>query len=454
MIYKSDTKSYLSLALIILLTLIYSFLLPISVAAQTIPIDAKLSETEKNINILWPKTHHFERECPSKENATLAQQIIDDLEIIYRENPAYKSMDKVLFMLAQAKTMMVDMCNCYTDQSDYCGNRKEYLNFFGQHYLGNEYEELIKRYPKSPYLEYAIFYHASDLAATGECEGDMNCYVGRSINAYLPYVLKYPDGGHLALAMKDINWRLSALNFPPRSGGGDFWDLKAIDKLLKTYHTSVLKIKNNLLKDDALYYLARGYIAACQYDKAMSMYENLEKNSSKYRNAKIMTAYEMFGYKWETKLADTNYNKKVLTIIKELQHKDSKNKLKALTEIKNKQPNDISLLMPVFMKIGQIAIRDSSATVRREAILTAESFLSEPFFASLNTNGANCKYCEDPYSQYEDEFPHPMNYFHYSFLKPLVRHCLLFERNISNLDLCKKMKIKYDVDVCDNDKCY
>jgi hypothetical protein len=434
------------------LSAIYALIFPADILAKEVSLDAKLNGIESNVNVLWRKTHHFERECPSKENAAMAKQIIASLEKIRPEKPSYGRMDKILFMLAQAKTMMVDMCNCYSDQAAYCANRgeKEYLSFFGLNYLGKEYKELIKQYPKSPLLEDAIFYHASDMAHTGECEGDMNCYVGRAINAYLPYILKYPDGGKLVTAIEDINSELAALNIPPRTGGGDFWDLKAIDKLFKTYHDAVLKIKNKPLKDDALYYLARGYIAACRYNIALSIYDALEQNSSKYRHARLVTAYEMFGYKWEEKLADINYNKRVMTITNEFRNKDSRHKLKALNEIKNRRLDDLALIMPVFIEIGRIAITNRSAEVRKAAILTVESYLSASAFSALKTNGASRKYDEVEYA----EFPYEMNYFNYAFLKPIVRHCLVFEQNKENSNLCKELKTKYDVEVCNDDGCY
>lgn len=448
---NKDNIQLFSLVTILCLAAIYSLIFPSAILSKEVSLEAKLHEIEGNVNVLWKKTHHFERDCPSKENATLSMKIISDLEKIKRDNPAYGRMDKILFMLAQAKTMMVDMCNCYSDQTDYCASRgeKEYLSFFGLNYVGAEYEDLIKHYPKSTYLEDAMFYHASDLAGTGECEGDMNCYVGRSIESYLPYIRKYPNGGKLVTAIADINFQLGSLNIPPGTGGGDFWNLKAIDKLFKTYHDSVLKIKNKPLKDDALYYLARGYIAACRYDMALSIYNALEENSSKYRYAKLMTAYEMFGYKWEPKLVDINYNKKVQPIITALQNKDTKHRLKALNEIKTKRVNELSLFMPVFMEVGRIAISDNSQAVRKAAILTVESYLAESPLSALKANNASRKYDAPEYA----ELPYEMNYFNYAFLKPIVRHCLVFEQNKDNLKLCKELKTKYDVEVCNDNGC-
>ncbi|MBI5634494.1 MAG: hypothetical protein HZA15_13570 [Nitrospirae bacterium] len=451
MINKNDIRSF-SFVTILYIAAMYLLISPVAILAMEGPLDAKLNEIEKQVNVLWEKTHHFEEgECPSKENAAISKKIINELETIRREKPRYKRTDQILFMLAQAKSIMVVMCNCYSDQADYCRTRgeKEYGTALGFYYVGVDYEDLIRRFPKSPYLEHAIFYHTRDRADIGECEGDMNCYVGRSIDAYLPYIRKYPNGGKLLTAITDINFQLGALNIPPGTGGGDFRDLKAIDKLLKTYHVSVLKIKNKPLKDDALYYLARGYIAACRYDIALSIYDTLEKNSSKYRYSKQMTAYEMFGYRWENKLVDISYNKKVLTIITALQNKDAKHRLKALNEIKTKRVSELSLFMPVFMEVGRMAISEDSPAVRKAAILAVESYLSESPFSALKTNGASRKYDEAEYAG----FPYEMNYFNYAFLKPIVRHCFVFEQNKENLELCQKLKTKYDVDVCSDKGC-
>jgi hypothetical protein len=306
----------------------------------------------------------------------LAFPILNSLERL----TASTKTDKVLFLILRSKIAMGRLIDgrhyLIPDEKTaveayHEKHKSEYTTFLSANYQDQvELKELISKYPKSPYVPEAAFLMATEEGSMGECEADVDCHIGRSIDAYLPYIQAYPGHSKNRLAIDHINRELERVTWDPQKNGlWEIYDLDATAVLLKKYYEVVKTIADPELRAEALYPLARIFISAGEFKLANSIYNDLESHNSKWRNARQQAAQLMFEFsKAESSSPTPTTLQEVNQEITKLNSPSESDRLAALDKFTTLSVPDHTLLFKLLLVLSDMAEHDSSADIRKQSI--------------------------------------------------------------------------------------
>jgi hypothetical protein len=228
--------------------------------------------------------------------------------------------------------------------------------------------------------EDAMFHHASEMASSGECESDIDCHLRRAINAFSPFIIKYPKNSHVRQAIDEINSELRMLTWNPKENGlSEIFDIEDTTILLKNYKSVIAKLPDADMRADSLYLLARALISVGQFEVAEQIYNDLESHYPKYRNAKSRAAYLVIDYS-EKIPAGKSLQACAAEYTAPLSDSFTKNRLEALDRIKHANIKDSPLLFSVLLAVGTLAEKDVSPIIRKHAIAVIDKLASETSF--------------------------------------------------------------------------
>jgi hypothetical protein len=211
---------------------------------------------------------------------------------------------------------------------------------------------------------------AAEEVSMGECESDVDCYLRRSIDAYLPYLQAYPGHSKNRQAIEDINSDLERVTWDPQKNGlWEIYDLDATATLLKKYYEVVKTISDLDLRAEALYPLARVFISVGEFKLVDSIYNDLESHNSKWRDARKQAAQLMLEFnKSESTSATPTNLPEVNQEITKLNSLSESDRLAALNKLTPISLADHTLLFKLLLVLSDMAEHDSSANVRKQAI--------------------------------------------------------------------------------------
>ncbi|MBI5847770.1 MAG: hypothetical protein HZB31_07470 [Nitrospirae bacterium] len=228
--------------------------------------------------------------------------------------------------------------------------------------------------------EDAMFHHASDMANIGECESDIDCHLRRAINAFSPFIVKYPKNSNVRQAIDEINQQLRMLTWNPKENGlSEIFDLEDTTVLLKNYKSVITKLPDADMRADSFYLLARAFISLGQFEVAKQIYNDLESHYTKYRNAKSRASYLLIDYSQNGKgqvLNTANLTKYTV----HLSDTSVRKRLKALDRIKDANIQDRPLLFSLLLAVGNLSEKDVSPIVRRHSIYIIGKLASQTSF--------------------------------------------------------------------------
>lgn len=330
-------------------------------------------------------------------------EALNTLDILLKKYPASHKKDRIFLLRGKAKIIMGSLCMNIGDNAqikEYLdGNRDEYIFFHGCHYKGDDLKEVINNYPNSAYLEDAVITLGYLDYGVGECEADLDCHLIRAINAFLPYIQKFPSGSEIGKIVEIMNGELKSMNSNSnRKGSWDIYNIEETRPLLTAYYAAVMGIRNSELRNEALFNIARAFISAAQYKKAEAIYEALESQSSAYRNARSRAAYMMFEFKKKEIDQDDVFRAKLSQYILPLTNASEETRLRSLKRIEE-DIIDPSLLFSILIAVSDLSIKDGSAEVRRRSmeVLSKRAPQTSFFRSALSMCIKNDKKLENRY---------------------------------------------------------
>ena len=336
-------------------------------AANTVS-DDELTKIEKTLDQAMEQFKHQKYEGH-------ALSIISSLERL----SASTKTDKVIFFILKSKIAMgtlIDAKPYLTPEervavdSYFEMHKSEYLISLGVSYQGDELKTLITKFPNSPFVPEAAFLMATVKGSMGECESDVDCHIGRAMDAYLPYIQTYPGHQKNRLAIEHISNELESVTVDPHTSGlWEIYDLDATAALLKKYYEVVKTLADSNIRAEALYPLARVFISAGEFKLADSIYNDLEAHDSKWRDARKKAAQLMFEFKEsETAAAPQENSHAIEQEIVKLNSSSASDRLSALNRLTTLSISDHALLFKLLLVLSDLAEHDSSINVRKQAI--------------------------------------------------------------------------------------
>ncbi len=354
-------------------------LLCLSFISNTSASQAKLADsavTEDELDNIEKTLDQAKDQFRHQKYEGLTFPILNSLERL----TASTKNDKVLFLILRSKITMGRLIDgrhyLIPDEKAaveayYAKHKSEYTTFLSANYQDQvELKELKLKYPKSPYVPEAVFLMAAEKESMGECEGDVDCHIRRSIDAYLPYLQAYPENSKNRLAIEEINRDLKRVTWDPQKNGlWEIYDLDATSSLLKKYYEAVKTISDPELRAEALYPLARVFISVGEFKLVDSIYNDLESHNSKWRDARKQAAHLMFDFDKSVTSSSASPNPEELgQEITKLNSSSASDRLAALNKLTAGIIPDHTLLFKMLLVLSDMAEHDSSADVRKRAI--------------------------------------------------------------------------------------
>lgn len=348
-------------------------------AANTVS-DDELAKIEKTLDQAMEQFKHQKYEGH-------ALSIISSLERL----SASTKTDKVIFFILKSKIAMSTLIDAkpylspeerVAVDSYYEMHKSEYLIALGVSYQGDELETLITKFPNSPFVPEAAFLMATVKGSMGECESDVDCHIGRAMDAYLPYIQTYPGHQKNRLAIEHISNELESVTVDPHTSGlWEVYDLDATAALLKKYYEVVKTLADSNIRAEALYPLARVFISVGEFKLADSIYNDLEAHDSKWHDARKKAAQLMFEFNESEPSASPQKNTQdVEQEIARLNSSSDLDRLSALNKLNTLFITDHTLLFKLLLVLSDMAEHDSSINVRKQAIDAVGHYASSTSF--------------------------------------------------------------------------
>ena len=152
-------------------------------------------------------------------------------------------------------------------------------------YIGDDYKKLITDYPDSNLVDDAAF-ELANLPRPGKCEGHLDCYFERELDAFSDFIKEYPTSPLVRRAIELINSAgldvlMLAEDVTGNTAGNYAFDRDRMVELIERYR---LLLANHPSSDRvyAIHAIADAYVAMGQKKRALPLYEAIAEKFPRY----------------------------------------------------------------------------------------------------------------------------------------------------------------------------